>query len=231
MRAKRSISSLAERFWLHVQKPGNPDECWLWQCRSDPNTDTGRYGSISDEDRRGLKPHRVSWLLHFGPIPTGEYVRRSCRNSRCVNPKHLYLVQDGLARRFWEKVDRNGPTQAHVPHLGNCWTWTGYLMPEGYGQVALPHNQGAALSHQIAWQLTHGAIPEGLWVLHKCDNRVCVRPDHLFLGTHQDNMADMDAKGRRPRGESAPWSKLTEDQVRTIRTLSATGVNVDDIAE
>jgi hypothetical protein len=71
------------------------------------------------------------------------------------------------------------------------------------------------------WELCHGPIPDGLQVLHKCDVRLCANPDHLFLGTNQDNVNDKVAKGRHLRGSAAVNAKLTEDQVRKIKDLRA----------
>jgi hypothetical protein len=93
-----------------------------------------------------------------------------------------------LARRFWSKVDKGG----------DCWVWTASLDRKGYGQIAITANgskrpRGA---HRVAWELTHGPIPSGLCVCHRCDNPRCVRPDHLFLGTVGDNNRDMWRKGR-----------------------------------
>lgn len=92
-----------------------------------------------------------------------------------------------LADRFWSKVDRSA----------DCWLWTGARTPTGYGAL---HGQ-ERLAPRMAWTLSVGPIPMGLQVLHRCDNPPCVNPDHLWLGTQQDNMADMIAKGR------AAWQK------------------------
>ena len=107
-----------------------------------------------------------------------------------------------------------------------CWLWQGSLNPKGYGMMSI--DSRPRLVHRISWQVAHGPIPGGAFVLHKCDNPICVRPDHLFLGTQQDNMSDMVAKGRHNPGhvpgEKNGCSKLTEVQVRSIRQSNLPGV-------
>lgn len=86
--------------------------------------------------------------------------------------------------RFWSNVRRSD----------GCWEWTGSKRGNGYGCLAVGGRQVGA--HRVAWETQNGPIPEGLFVLHKCDNPPCVRPDHLFLGTAKDNAMDMARKGR-----------------------------------
>ena len=99
--------------------------------------------------------------------------------------------------RFWSKVNKTD----------GCWLWTGYRFHAGYGgfHESQP-KRTVRLAHRVAWELTNGLIPDGLHVCHTCDNRSCVRPDHLFLGTNADNVADKVAKGRQAKGE-AHWTK------------------------
>ena len=86
---------------------------------------------------------------------------------------------------FWAGLDRSG----------DCWIWTRERYPSGYGVLTRAGLRVKA--HRLAWELTYGPTPDGLLVLHHCDNPPCVRPAHLFLGTQADNVRDMDAKGRR----------------------------------
>ena len=110
--------------------------------------------------------------------------------------------------RFWNKVNRDAEVA--------CWLWTGCVTPKGYG---LFDAGKLTLTHRHAWALSCGEVPVGMQVLHKCDVRACVRPDHLFLGTNADNVKDKMSKGRHRFnvGEGMHNAKLTEDKVRYIR--------------
>lgn len=91
-----------------------------------------------------------------------------------------------LAERFWEKV-ATGP---------GCWEWQNATTGFGYGVFQLGRGEGTKGAHIVAWELENGPITNGMWVLHHCDNPPCVRPSHLYLGTAEDNGADVSARGR-----------------------------------
>lgn len=128
----------------------------------------------------------------------------------------IFIMYGGarLAKRFWDKVHKTD----------GCWEWTASLDRYGYGKFSSEQGQWQR-AHRISWQLTHGYIPPKTCVLHRCDNPKCVNPEHLFLGTHADNMRDMYAKDRRRarRGESHGMARLSQVQVDAIRNLDANG--------
>jgi hypothetical protein len=149
-----------------------------------------------------------------------------------------------MADRLWPRVEERGA----------CRFWTGFVGKTGYGQIRGDHGKNLG-THVAAWILTHGPIPDGLWVLHNCpggDNRACVRCDgpltpywangawhecygHLWLGTAADNNADIDQKGRRVpppglKGETNNLARLTEATVRAIRLERAAGATQTALA-
>ena len=159
---------------------------------------------------RGMcQMHYRRWKLYGDPLKTKVQVA----------PKGATLKQKLLLKT--EKTKK-------------CWNWTGSRFQNGYGSMRF----GSTLRgvHRVSWEIHNGSIPEGICVLHKCDNKLCVRPGHLFLGTHADNVADMDRKGRRcrdnacrPKGEKHYNVKLTEKDVKEIRASSLTYKQLSEI--
>lgn len=125
-----------------------------------------------------------------------------------------------MATKLWRHVQRGEPDV--------CWPWTGVRMA-GYGRVKTGARPVHVFAHRVAWQLTNGDIPEGMSVLHRCDNPPCCNPAHLYLGTHQDNVRDMMERGRHRPGRQGR-AKLAPDDVRSIRAALKAGASKRSLA-
>jgi len=205
--------SLSDRFTV-------TGECWIWTAAR--NGDSGQYSYRVAGERRRLPAHVAVWL-DTGHEPIGRNVLTStCGHDLCVRPEHRepvtvkYLRRPDLAAQvesFWARVDKGR----------GCWEWTGGRGDRGYGHVNYDGERWG--THRLAYYLTHLVEPGALFVRHDCDNPPCCRPDHLLLGTAADNTADMFRRGRQHRrdGIYSSQSKLTAEQVRTIRCEVAAG--------
>lgn len=130
-----------------------------------------------------------------------------------------FYPSDDARARFLSKLDKNGPVIR--TELGPCWSWrAGGYGKTGYGAFCIGHQKNIQ-AHRASWRLFVGEFQPGTQILHKCDNRNCVNPGHLFAGSVGDNMRDKVRKGRQPRGTEIRQSKLTEEQVRAIRSRYA----------
>lgn len=136
-------------------------------------------------------------------------------------PGH-YQQENDIARAFWKYCVPLGKN--------DCWQWQGNIGTNGYGRGSCGGKTFAA--HRVSYELHRGSIPDGMMVLHKCDNPTCINPDHLFLGTDADNMQDKIEKGRANFlvGERVYNARLTSGQVIEIRRLSKQGISQSRIA-
>ena len=96
-------------------------------------------------------------------------------------------TEEERREKFWSRVI--------IENLLDCWVWTGGTVGRGYGYLSRGGPK-LILAHRYVWEITYGPIPDGLCILHKCDNPPCVNPTHLYIGTHSDNMRDMIERGR-----------------------------------
>lgn len=139
-------------------------------------------------DSAGYKRRRKTCLCDCG---NEKIVADTCLRSGNVR-------SCGCLQRQWTKsgnAQRKYDEQLAIPDTDDCVMWTG-ATTKGYGKRTVAHRQGTDYVHRIAWRQTYGPIPDGLDILHRCDNPPCYNPRHLFLGTHRDNMVDMVEKER-----------------------------------
>jgi hypothetical protein len=128
--------------------------------------------------------------------------------------KQAPISRPPIAEAFFTKVEKTA----------TCWLWKGLTDADGYG--AFPYAKRLYRAHRLSLELAGAVVPKGAFVCHHCDNPQCVNPAHLYVGTPQSNVADKVARGRVPRGEQRWWSKLTEQDVRAIRSASGTHASI-----
>lgn len=213
------MKSIAERVWSKVRM-GAHDECWPW---------TGAFSrgkpTLSIKPTT-ISPRKLVWELTHGVRPDdGRHVEVTCGNTHCLNPAHL--ICPTTSDRFWQHVER-GP---------GCWIWKGALAKGIYGCFGfrVQGRKYTNAAHRYAYELANGPIvghvpghPElEVCVCHRCDNVRCVRPDHLFLGTDQDNHDDMVAKGRHARGPALSEAiRRANEARRNMQTLAEKAMGI-----
>lgn len=147
----------------------------------------------------------------YGHVKGEPYKFISQHHNNVIVPKMTAI------ERFWSKV-------AVTKNHDDCWLWQAGLTHSGYGQFSLGGRKGKHIpAHRYSYTIANGEIPSGLFVCHRCDNPLCVNPNHLFVGTHVDNVQDMVSKGRQQKAERHGNRKLTVKQVQCIRDRYAQG--------
>lgn len=135
---------------------------------------------------------------------------------RCYYPERTKEVLYRILEKSFE---------GHVIKKRGCWDWCGSFDRDGYGQISCCRELRICKAHRASWIIHRGEIPEGLNVLHKCDNRKCTNPDHLFLGTAFENSRDIVYKDRQLKGSKNAAAKLKEEEAIDIKRALKEGVS------
>lgn len=158
--------------------------------------------------------------------------RANSYNDLITHPQQTFGPRyKSIEERFNNHIKKNGP----ISRLGtSCWEWTGWCSQHGYGQMDVVYKPGKKTNfsaHRISFILYKGNIPEGLDVLHECDNKKCVNPEHLKVGDDKQNVLDVENHGNKLVGEAIYSSKLSEKDVDTIFLMRKKGALQREIAE
>lgn len=190
-----------QKFYDSIIKNKN-SECWEWNGFINPKTGL----PIIRDFLTKYSARRISLQIIGKILNNNTQVLSLCKNKLCLNPDHLVC---GDEARFWSKVQKLSEANS------GCWIWTGGLNKYGYGKFTIINNSQKEYigAHRYSFELRYSIyLSSATLVCHKCDTPACVNPDHLFIGSQQDNMADRTQKGR-------TCSKLNVEQVMEIRSL------------
>jgi hypothetical protein len=189
-----------------------PNGCWRWV-----GAKSGNLGVMSVGNKL-TSVKRLLYFIHYPNAVDDGDLTRCCETPDCVHPEHhknrISVFLDNIL-----KIQDTG-----------CWEWQGSYK-SGYGFFGI--NGKEVATHRFSYELYNGPINDGLECCHSCDNSMCCNPEHLFLGTHSDNMQDMVSKGRanKNKGERHHKSSITESDVKNILVLLSSGVSMKKIHE
>jgi transcriptional regulator with XRE-family HTH domain len=174
---------IVDRFHSKIDKRSDPDGCWLWIAAI--NWDG--FGT-THINRKTVMAHRLSYCIYneLESIPEGKIVNHTCKNNHCVNPEHLVLGD--RPRHRGESIQVRLKQKRVIDRETDCWNWIGGVTSAGYGSIG--YHGKIWQAHRLSYEVFKEPVPKEKLIRHKCDNKLCINPDHLEIGTHQDNSRD-----------------------------------------
>jgi hypothetical protein len=214
---------------------GTVSSKWCQQRSKDRELNTfRRFGLCADRRTAPLPPPRGSPIRPDDPQMGRILFSRLWQSIEEISGERMPFkpvpieINPRTVSYFWQRVDKS-------PHPKGCWMWAGSKVRShkgNYGRMGYGRSRPGA--HRFSWALHNGPIPEDMEICHSCDNPLCVNPEHLWLGTHHQNMLDCDVKDRRPPSMTkgnTPNRKLTAEQVIEISELLKQGVTRREIGK
>lgn len=201
-----------------IEFAGDRDEdCWVWTGGKNTIGRPTMTKEVRVDGKRIVTtwyPQTVLYENFYNQKKPARYMDMTCGNKLCCNPAHMRPRT--FDNRFWGKVEKSNDENG-------CWIWKGFLHKNGYGVINIDgKNQ---FVHRVSYQIAYNEeIPEDMMILHSCNNRACVNPAHLRIGTHEQNMKDMTEASRQARGCYNGNATLTEGQVLQIKEFISKGV-------
>jgi hypothetical protein len=184
-----------------MKKVFSNGDCWIWMGTI--NKSGQPHVSI---DGVAYSPHFYLYEKKHGEVGA-RYLDSSCGNIRCVNPEH----------RKPRTLENRLLSNVAIDEQTGCWNWTGSYFKSLYGRITIDGKN--ALAHRVSYGHFYGEIPDGLFVCHSCNNKRCINPRHLYVGTINDNARDAVLSGDTAKGENNGMAILTREKVVEIKRL------------
>jgi hypothetical protein len=200
---------LSQKFFVDT------NNCWHWIGTKNLQG----YGTIS-VNGKNVMSRRLMYSLRKRPLESNEYLLSLCKNKLCINPEHHCTTLEAFDLNIIKGENIN-----------DCWEWSKGQNGMGYGAFNIKGKP--FLVHRLMYERHNGKIPDGMHILHSCDNPICLNPKHLFIGSQKDNVHDMIQKNRdrKARGSKSGRAIINEEIALKIKTQALDGLSIINISK